>query len=454
VQPNINTIGASRSRLAVLGFVYGLGSIAALCGSSGAAHAQALKADPVGAGLDPAKLAALKPELQKFVDSKQIAGAVALIGRRGRIGSLETVGFADVAKQTPMRPDTVFRIASMTKIATAVAIMMLEDEGKLSVSDPVEKLLPEFRGLKLITKKTEDKDGLTVTLVDTPTKPTIEHLLTHTSGMQCGPPAGFAELYGKKNRTLDEGVVAFSQHPLISPPGTVWKYCSTAIDTLGRIIEVASGKPYDVFMNERLFKPLGMKDTSYKPSKQLRARTATLYKKDGPAEGAGTIVASDDTGPPDPIIYPSPSGGLWSTAPDYAKLMQMLLDGGTAHGKRFLKADTLAKMASVHFSSKEKVGFSPGLGMGLGVQVVMTPTQVTTELAPGSYGHGGAYGTQAWVDPKNQVFYVLMVQRQGFGNGDQADVRRTLQRIGSEALLAPTAAAPAAKPSLTAGQRP
>jgi CubicO group peptidase (beta-lactamase class C family) len=333
-----------------------------------------------------------------------------------------------------------------------VAVMMLEDEGKLSVDDPVEKLLPEFRGLKLITKKTEAKDGVTVTLVDAPTKPTIAHLLTHTSGMQCAPPPGFSELYSRKNRTLTEGVVAFSQHPLVSPPGTVWKYCSTAIDTLGRIIEVASGKPYDVFMNERLFRPLGMKDTTYRPSKALRARTATMYKKDGEASAAGTIVATNDTGPPDPIVYPSPSGGLWSTAPDYAKLMQMLLDGGSAHGKRFLKPETLAKMTSVHFTSKEKVGFSPGLGMGLGVQVVMTPTEVTAELAPGSYGHGGGHGTQSWVDPKNQVFYILMIQREGFGNGDQSEMRRTLQRIGSAALVGPARAE--AAPAGAAGSRP
>jgi CubicO group peptidase (beta-lactamase class C family) len=445
-----NHFGARAVRLAVLGVV---------CVLPAVAHAQSLKPDAKGAGLDPAKLAALKPELQKFVDSKQIAGAVALIGRHGRIGSLETVGFADVAKQTPMRADTVFRIASMTKIATAVAVMMLEDDGKLAVEDPVEKLLPEFRSLELITKKTEGKDGVTVTLVDAPTKPTIAHLLTHTSGMQCGPPPGFAELYSKKNRTLDEGVVAFSQHPLVSPPGTVWKYCSTAIDTLGRIIEVASGKPYDVFMNERLFRPLGMKDTTYKPSQALRARTATLYKKDGKdnkegdAATPGVIVASDDTGPPDPIVYPSPSGGLWSTAPDYAKLMQMLLDGGSARGKRFLKPETLAKMTRVHFTSSEKVGFSPGLGMGLGVQVVMKPTEISAELAPGSYGHGGAYGTQAWVDPKNGVFYVLMLQRQGFGNGDQSEMRRTLQRIGAEALVAPARVESAPAVS-TEGQRP
>jgi CubicO group peptidase (beta-lactamase class C family) len=401
---------------------------------AGPAAAQTKKSEARAAGLDPTKLGELRTELGKLVEAKQIAGAVTLVGRHGRVGNVTAIGFRDLEAKAPMRPDTIFRIASMTKVATAIAVGMLSDEGKLSVDDPVEKLLPEFRGLKMISKR----EGNTVTLADPPRPITIKDLLTHTSGMRCQPPPGFSDLGAKKNRTLAEAVVAFSQQPLEGPPGVVWKYCGTAFDTLGRIVEVAAGKPYDQFLAQRLFRPLGMKDTTFRLSAGQWPRLAVVYKKESEAAGAG-VVRSDTQGPKpgDKIVYPSPGGGLYSTASDYARMLQMLLDGGMAGKQRLLKAETVAELTRVHFTSKEKVGFSPGIGMGLGVQVVMTPTEVTESLSPGSYGHGGAYGTQAWVDPKNDTVYVLMIQRQGFGNGDQSDVRRTFQRIGAAAIIKP-----------------
>jgi CubicO group peptidase (beta-lactamase class C family) len=392
--------------------------------------------EPAKAGLDPTKLAGLHAALQKFVDSKQISGAVTLIGRKGHVASFEVVGQRDLENKKPMEPDTIFRIASMTKISTAVAVMMLEDDGKLSVDDPVEKHLPEFRGQKLIKSITGDA-AISVTLV-TPERPiTIKDLMTHTSGMNCNLPAGFSDLYGKRNRPLAEAVVGFSQHPLVTPPGKVWKYCGPAYDTLGRIIEVASGKRFEAFMDERLFKPLGMKDTSFHPTAAQRARLAVIYEKDGESLKRADRQDFD----PENIVYPAASGGLFSTAQDYARLLQMLADKGTAGGKQLLKAQTIAKMTSVHFTYAEKVGFTPGLGMGLGVQVVMKPLEVTAMLSPGSFGHGGAFGTQAWVDPRNELFFVLMIQRRNFGNGDMSDIRKTLQEFGETALAPKTAAA-------------
>jgi len=396
--------------------------------------------EPVKAGLDPAKLAGLHAALQKYVDDKQIAGAVTVIGRKGHLASFEVVGQRDLEGGKPMEPDTVFRIASMSKISTAVAIMMLEDDGKLSVDDPVEKHLPEFRGQKLI-KEIKEGPPATVTLV-APERPiTIKDLMTHTSGMNCNLPAGFSDLYGKRNRPLAEAVVGFSQHPLISPPGKVWKYCGPAYDTLGRIVEVASGKKFETFMDERLFRPLGMKDTTFHPTAQQRARLAVIYDKDGQA----LKRAERQDFSPENVVYPAASGGLFSTALDYAKLCQMLADRGKAGSKQLLRPETVAKMASVHFTYAEKVGFTPGLGMGLGVQVVMKPLQVTAMLSPGSFGHGGAFGTQAWVDPRNEVYFVLMIQRRNFteyGNGDMSDMRKTLQEFGEAALAPKTAAAP------------
>ena len=400
---------------------------------AGPAWAKPPRVEPAKAGLDAAKLAGLRAELQKFVDTKQIAGAVTVIGRRDHLASFEVVGQRDIEGGKPMEFDTIFRIASMSKIVTAVSIMLLEEQGKLLVDDPVEKLLPEFRGQKLI----KSMNGETVTLV-APERPiTIKDLMTHTSGMNCNLPAGFADLYNKRNRPLAEAVVGFSQHPLITPPGKVWKYCGPAYDTLGRIIEVASGQPFEAFVDQRLLRPLGMKDTTFHPTAAQRARLAVIYEKDGDK----LKRAERQDFAPENIVYPAASGGLFSTALDYAKLCQMLADKGTAGGKRLMRAETIAKMASVHFTYAEKVGFTPGLGMGLGVQVVMKPLEVTAALSPGSFGHGGAFGTQAWVDPRNELYFVLMIQRRNFGNGDMSDIRKALQDIGEAALSPKTAAA-------------
>jgi CubicO group peptidase (beta-lactamase class C family) len=413
------------------------------------AAAQVPKAQPGKAGLDPAKLPALREALQKFVDDGQIAGAVTVIGRRGHIGSLEVVGFRDLEAKAPMKADAVFRIASMTKIATSVAVMMLHEAGKLSVDDPVEQHLPEFRGLKLV-QKAKPEDEL-FKLVEPTRKITIQDLMTHTSGMHCQNPPGFRDLGQKKDRTLTEAVIAFSQQPLDTQPGTIWKYCGTSFDTLGRLVEVASGKSFEAFLAERVFRPLKMKDTSFRLTPAQRQRLAANYKRDTEAP-APKVVRSESQGPgPDnKVIYTSPSGGLYSTAADYAALMQMLLDRGKAPGGRpLMKPETVAKMTTVHFKPPkpgDKVGFSPGLGMGLGVQVVMTPAEVTEALSPGSFGHGGAHGTQAWADPVTGAYYVLMIQRQDFGNGDQSDVRRALQKLGSAALTPSTAALDVAAP--------
>jgi CubicO group peptidase (beta-lactamase class C family) len=398
-----------------------------------AAQAKAPPAEPAKAGLDPAKLATLRAQLQKFIDDKKIAGAVTVIGRKGHLASLEVVGQSDVENKKPMQFDTVFRIASMSKICTAVAIMMLEDDGKLSVDDPVQKHLPEFRGQKLIRLATND-----TYVLGAPERPiTIKDLMTHTSGMNCSLPAGFSDLYGKRDRKLAEAIVGFSQHPLISQPGKVWKYCGPGFDTLGRIVEVASGQPYETFMDKRLFKPLGMKDTTFHPSAAQRARLAVIYDNE-----KESIHRAEKQGfPAENVVYPAASGGLYSTALDYARLTQMLAEKGSFGGKHLLKPETVAKMGSVHFTYAEKVGFTPGLGMGLGVQVVMKPLEVTAMLPPGSFGHGGAWGTQAWVDPRNEMYFVLMIQRQGFGNGDMSDMRKVVQEVGESALILKTAEA-------------
>src|SRR5262245_49525152 len=232
--------------------------------------------DTAQGGQDDAKLATLRSEFQGYVDRQQTAGTVTLVARKGKVISLEAVGWQDREARSPMKPDSIFQIASMTKPVTAMGIAMLEEEGKLSVEDPVEKHLPEFRGQQVIQKK----EGSTITL-GKPSRPiTIKDLLTHTSGLRGGTPPGFGDLYSKRNRTLAEATIAISQWPLEFEPGTKWAYCNTGIDTLGRIIEVCSGRSFESFLDERFFHPLGMKDTFFYPTPEQKARVATLYKKD------------------------------------------------------------------------------------------------------------------------------------------------------------------------------
>ncbi len=204
------------------------------------------------AGLDPSKLSAIRGRMEEFVARGEIAGAVTLVGRPGEILSLEAVGFRDLEAQASMKPDAIFRIASMTKPITAIGIMILEDEGKLSTDDPLEKHLPEFKGQMVI----KERVGGTVTLAR-PSRPiTLRDLLTHTSGLPGGPPPGLGDFYKRRDRTLAEMAMASSQRPLDFEPGSRWSYCNAGIDALGRVIEVASGKSYESFFAERVFIPL------------------------------------------------------------------------------------------------------------------------------------------------------------------------------------------------------
>src|SRR5580765_2363955 len=276
----------------------------------------------------PAGIPELAKEFQGYVDRHQTSGTVTLVARKGKVLSLDAVGWQDIEAKIPMKTDSLFQIASMTKPVTAIGILMLEEEGKLSIEDPVEKHLPEFRGQQLITKK----EGSTITL-GKPARPiTVKDLLTHTSGLRGGTPPGFGDLYAKRNRTLAEATIAISQWPLEFEPGTKWAYCNTGIDTLGRIIEVCSGKSYESFLDERLFQPLGMKDTFFYPNPEQKARVATLYKKDKDGLARSENFLGDAVGG----RFPLPAGGLFSTAPDLLKLYQMLLDRGSAGGRRYL----------------------------------------------------------------------------------------------------------------------
>lgn len=379
------------------------------------------------AGLDPAKMAELPRRFREFVEQQQLSGAVLLVSRRGQAAGPLALGFQDAETRAPMKADTIFRIASMTKPITAVAIMMLEDEGKLSTDDPVEKHLPEFRGQMLV----REKSGGVVTLVKPPRPITLCDLLTHTSGLPGSPPPGLGNLYSKRHRTLAEAVMAYSQRPLDFEPGSKWSYCNTGVDTLGRVVEAVSGTPYESFLDERIFRPLGMTDTFFYVPAGKVARLTPIYTADkeklkkvdsflgDPLEGEGR--------------YPIPAGGLYSTASDLARLYQMMLDRGTRGEKRLVSEASVGKMTRLH-TGDLTCGFTKAMGFGLGWAVVKEPVGVTGMLSAGSYGHGGAFGTQGWIDPGKGMFFVLMIQRAGLRNGDESEFRKTLQSVAVSAV--------------------
>jgi CubicO group peptidase (beta-lactamase class C family) len=385
----------------------------------------ALPAPPARSEDAPDKFAAIRTRMQAFVDQQEIAGAVTVVGRKDAVLSLEAVGKLNLEKDTPMPKDALFRIASMTKPVTAIGIMILVDEGKLSIEDKVEKHLPEFRGQMLAVR-----DGSTITLKK-PSRPiTVRDLLTHTSGLPGALPEGLADLYAKRKHTLAEAVMAFSQRPLDFEPGTKWAYCNPGIDTLGRIIEVVSGQGYEEFLNKRIFQPLGMTDTTFYPTEAQLARAAVTYeKKEGKLVPPKTTV----TGPPAGARYPIPAGGLYSTGADLARLYQMMLSGGALGKERILSAESVKAMTKVQ-TGDLKAGFTPGMGWGLGWGVVSKPEGVTEMLSPGSYGHGGAYGTQAWLDPERDLFMVLLIQRAGLPNSDASRMRKEFQELAVSAL--------------------
>jgi CubicO group peptidase (beta-lactamase class C family) len=269
-----------------------------------------------------------------------------------------------------------------------------------------------------------------VTLKKPPRPITVRDLLTHTSGLPGGFPPGLADLYTRRDRTLAEAILAQSQRPLDFEPGTKWAYCNAGIDTLGRIIEVVSGRPYEEFLQKQIFQPLGMVDTTFYPTPQQLERLAPTYaKRDGKlVPDPNAIIAL-----PPGARYPIPAGGLYSTGADLARFYRMMLNQGTLGEARVLSAESVAAMTRVQ-TGDLPAAFTPGMGFGFGWAVVRTPAGVTEMLSPGSYGHGGAFGTQGWIDPHQDLFVVLLIQRTGLPNSDASKLRYELQAAAVAAL--------------------
>jgi CubicO group peptidase (beta-lactamase class C family) len=375
---------------------------------------------------DSVLLGRIAPAMQEFVDANEISGAVTVVGRSDGFAHVAAVGFRDLEAKKPMEKETLFRIASMTKPVTAIGIMILADEGKLNPDDDVAKYLPEFKNQMLVAEKGKD----TVTLKK-PARPVkLRDLLTHTGGIASYPP-GVDDVYDKRNRTLAETTLAAALRPLDFEPGSKWAYCNPGIDTLGRVIEVVSGESYEAFLQKRVFDPLGMTDTTFYPMADQVKRLALTYGKgrDGHlVAGPFALVGL----PPHPR-HPIPAGGLVSGAADLAKLYRMMLNKGTLDGHRILSERAVAEMTRTQ-TGDIKTGFVDGMSFGFGWAVVKEPKGVTEMLSLGTFGHGGAFGTQAWIDPKRDLFMVLLIQRTGLPNADASPMRKAFQELAVKAV--------------------
>jgi CubicO group peptidase (beta-lactamase class C family) len=349
----------------------------------------------------------IQEALQPMIDSGEIPGAVTLVTSRSGITHLLAQGHADPEKRIPMRKDAIFAIASMSKPVTGSAVMMLQDEGKLSVNDPVEKFIPELGKLRLA-------DG-------TPAAITLRHMMTHTSGMG---EATAEETAAAK--TLSDLVGPFASKPVAFVPGSQWKYCQSGINTLCRVVEVVSGVSFAEFLDRRLLGPLGMKNTTFYPTERQLSRRVMPSKRE-----ADRLVLDDSPRFKKEFVLPRdrPSlgnGGLFSTAEDYSLFARMMLNNGEWKGKRYLTAAAVKEMTSVH-TGDLKAGFIPGSAWGLTVGIVREPQGISAVHSVGTYGHGGAFGTQAWIDPVKGVALILMIQRVGLKNSDASDMRRAFQ---------------------------
>lgn len=352
-------------------------------------------------------------KLQPFVESHTLAGAVTLVANREKVLDVETVGFADIAGHKPMRPDTVFWIASMSKPITGAALMILVDEGKVSLDDPIDKFLPEFKNQWLAVE--QDKDHV---LLKKPKQPvTVRHIMNHTSGM---PFKSDMEQPTLDGLTLKDAVRSYAMTPLQTEPGTKYQYSNAGINTGGRIIEVVSGVPFETFLEKRICEPLGMKDTTFWPNEEQLSRLAKPYKPNADKTNLEETTIGQLTYPlNESKRQPMPAGGLFSTANDVSNFCRMVLAGGTFEGKKILSEEAVKAMTS-HQTGDLPTSYGVGWA--------------TPKTAGGPFGHGGALSTNMQVDPQKGLVLVYLVQHAGYAGTDGGKILPTFQKTAADAF--------------------
>ncbi len=364
----------------------------------------------LGRAQEKSSIIGIHDAVQSFVDRKEIAGAVTMVVEKDRVLHLDSTGFSDLEGKTAMKPENLFWIASMSKPVTAMCVMILVDKGLLSLDEPIAKYLPQMRQLK-----TEGGEPVEVSVLQT---------LNHTSGMR-----EIAAPYG--DVSLAQASEKYAKLPVHFQPGSKWQYSQTGINTAARIVEVLSQMSFDAFLQKHLCEPLGLNDTAFYLSDSQHQRLAKSYTRttDGELNESAIFLLAGKK-PTERDRLPAANGGLFSTPADYGRICQMLLSGGTWQGKRIL-SDQSVKRLGTPTTADLKTGFTPGNAWGVGCCVVREPQGPTSMLSKGTYGHGGAYGTQAWIDPVKGRAYLLFVQRANFPNADASEVRVAFQKLAA-----------------------
>jgi CubicO group peptidase (beta-lactamase class C family) len=403
-------------RVAFLNFFLLLGGAAGLLAADHPGHA--------ASGMNGVVLSQIPQRMKHFVDEQTVAGAVTLVAHGDKVAEFQATGMADIEQNRPMQKDTIFQIMSMTKPVTAIGIMMLAEEGKLGLRDPVEKYLPEFHDQHVATNVGPDAERLRK-----PDHPiTIRDLMTHTAGIPDPAPAAIHDYPQLMNVPLAEVVRHLAKEPLLFQPGTQWSYSSPGIEILGRIIEVCSGEKYEDFIAERILRPLGMKDSFFYPPADKVDRIAMVYaKKDGKLVPAPpTILAGDPAKHRQGAVFPAPGWGLYSTAEDLLHVYRMMLNNGVYEGHRYLSPFSVHLMTEPHTRGIHPVGWMRGADYGLAWEVVTDPLGELEGHAEGTYGHGGAFGTQGWIDPRNDLISIMLIQQADGGTDGMRNVFLTM----------------------------
>jgi len=400
---------------------------------------------PQSVGLGGERLGRITALMQEHVEEGRLAGAVALIARRGKTAYLQCVGMQDKEKNIKMKPDTIFRIASMSKPITSVAVLMLYEEGHFQLQDPIAKFIPEFKNpTVLITKPSDDSDAKEGDIVPARRPITVRHLLTHTSGLTYHWDQRVGEKYREAGIThgllqdddlLGDDMKKLARIPLVHQPGEAWTY-GLSVDVLGRLVEVVSGIPFDEFLRERIFEPLGMNDTGFYLPDEKVPRLAAAY---APNEAGGLKHLGNDilgegamryttTYPYEgPKKYHSGGGGLCSTVLDYARFAQMLLNGGQLDGVRLLSRKTVELMTADHVGD-----LNEGSGFGLGVSVRRSLSESGEIGSIGTFGWGGFWYTTFFVDPQEQMVGVCMAQLYPSG---KANLNARFSALARQAII-------------------
>jgi CubicO group peptidase (beta-lactamase class C family) len=389
----------------------------------------ALLSAQTGADLSMERLQNISSRLHELVVGQTIPGAVALVARHGRIGLLEAAGWQDVESRKPMNTGSIFQIMSMTKNFTGVAAMMLVEEGKLELRRPVEDYLPEFKG-QLVEEILPNGGKVS----HPPGHPVIVwQLMSHTSGLPGDPDGEMKDNPQSLRATLAEAVRFYGHSHLEFEPGARWHYSNEGIATLGRIIEVLSGDEYTHFVKTRILDPLGMKSTFFFPPEDMKGMIALVYRHaNGQLVRSGAeILGGDPTRYRAGARYPAPEFGLYSTASDLFQFYQMLLNGGTLAGHEYLTRQSIETMTRVFTPDVNPSGWLGGTGYGLTFEIANRPEGTLLLHSPGTFGHGGAFGTEGWIDPKNDLIRILMVQ---VSDSSAGAARAAVMQIGEAAV--------------------